>query len=118
MTNETAIQLVYLVDGATSSMNLFNVTKRLKGEDVDHPLVANSGHVGMVNDMMVYANIVGEYLDKRPENQIFPGVFEYEVTEWLGGWLARTAEANDGHIHVPDFIAELNRKGDIFWGQA
>lgn len=117
MNNEAATQLVYLVAGAEFRMDIFRTTERLTGRNNDHPLVDGNGHTGMVNDLLPFAELVGKYIDGRVEEQEFPGVFEYEVTEALGVWIAETAEVTDSGVLELDFITKLDELGDKFFSQ-
>ena len=114
--SEVAIQLTYLVAGAETKMKLFNVTERLIGRNNAHALTDGHGHVGMVNDLLPYAELVAAYIAIRVGKQDFPGVFEYEVTEELGEWLANAAEASA--LTEATFKAQLEIVGDKFFSQS
>lgn len=118
MINESAIQLVYLVAGAETVMNLHRVTERLTGRNDDHPLTCGGGHTGMVSYLLPYAELVATYIEERVGQQNFPGVFEYEVTEELGEWIAKTAETTDGNVSAVSFKTKLNELGDKFFSQS
>lgn len=115
MTDEAAIQLVYLVVGAQTAICLSRVTNRLVGESVYHPLTHRGGHIGMVEDLRPFANAVAAYIEEQTVRQDFPGVFEYEVTEALGEWIAKTAETGNAVIKESDFAAKLKELGDRFF---
>ena len=110
-----ATQLVYLVTGIDTVLQTHRVRVRLTGEDEDHPITAGSGHIGMVDDMYPYAEAVVAYIDSRMD-QDFPGVFEYEVTETLGTWLANNWTDEEPPT-LASFNAELERQGDAFFAQ-
>jgi hypothetical protein len=85
-------------------------------------MLANGGHIGMVTDLVPYADQVAEYLLEHA-GQDFPGVFEYEVTEDLGAWLANNTSYDSSAWTVTNrplpilFAAELASKGDAFFSQ-
>lgn len=118
MTPGAAMQLVYLVAGAETVMDLYRVTQRLKGTDSGHPLTEGGGHIGMVDELMPFAELVDQHLESL-STQDFPGVFEYEVTEMLGAWLARYAEQQaPGTASLMDaFTVEMQRQSDLFFAQ-
>lgn len=90
--DDVATQLVYLVAGIEFEASKHRVTQRLLGNKAyAHPIMASGGHTGMVADLLPYAKLVSEHITSM-QAQDFPGVFEYEVTESLGMWLAKTAE--------------------------
>ena len=70
----------------------------------------------MVNDLLPYAELVAAYIAIRVGKQDFPGVFEYEVTEELGEWLANAAEASA--LTEATFKAQLEIVGDKFFSQS
>jgi hypothetical protein len=109
--DDFAIQLVYLVAGAEPRIDIQHITNRLMGSESDHPLRAGGGHIGMVEDLISYAKQVSAYLRIRPDDQEFPGVFEYEVTESLGAWLADNWETVD----LYSFNTELEARAAAFF---
>jgi hypothetical protein len=111
--DDVAAQLVYLVIGTESKVDLHCVTERLKGTHGDHPLRAGGGHTGMVTDLLPYAKQVSAYLTSKAGEQDFPGVFEYEVTESLGAWLADNWES----AGPQSFQNELEAQGAAFFAQ-
>lgn len=113
--SDAAIQLVYLVAGVETKLRLFEVTERLKTSDEVHLLVDGCGHTGMVADMLPYAVIVADWLETQAA-QTFPGVFEYEVTEELGEWIADAEQA--GMLTVETFTQQLEILGQKFFNQS
>jgi len=111
--DDIAIQLVYLVAGIETKLKTHRVTQRLTNGD-DHALTAGGGHIGMVWDLLLYANSVSAWL-RRQEGRDFPGVFEYEVTEVLGCWIADAAEAEN--LSIETFNAKLIELGNKFFAQ-
>ncbi len=95
---DAAIQLVFLVEGVERSIKLHHTTMRLKGLEEDHDIIASAGHYGMVSDLYLYAVQVSRFLGDIVRNQNFPGVYEYEVTEALGFWLAENWTSYT-HVH-------------------
>lgn len=112
---DAAIQLVYLVAGAETKINIFRVTERLKSSDSEHLLSVGQGHTGLVNDMLPYAVIVADWLEAQAE-QNFPGVFEYEVTEVMGEWMADAEQT--GVLTAETFTQQLNTLGQKFFSQS
>lgn len=112
MTDKTAIQLVYLVAGVDSVRHAHRVKVHLTGSE-DHPISAGGGHIGMVSDLVPFAQLVAYYIKANTQN--FPGVFEYEATESLGVWLAKNWDDNQPMAEL--FAAELKRQGDIFFAK-
>jgi hypothetical protein len=104
---------VYLVAGAEPRIDIHHITNRLISTDSDHPLRADGGHIGMVEDLISYAKQVSAYLRTKPDGQEFPGVFEYEVTESLGSWLADNWETADPN----SFNTELEAQATAFFAQ-
>ena len=111
--DDVAIQLVYLVAGVEGKTRLHRVTERLKGTNEDHPITEEGGHTGMVSDLIPYAKQVSAYLAAEAEKQDFPGVFEYEVTESLGAWLAENWES----AGPTSFQNELEAQSDVFFSR-
>ena len=111
--DDVAIQLTYLVAGTEDKVTLHHVTDRLTGTERDHPLRVGGGHIGMVEDLIPYAKQVSAYLSARPNDQSFPGVFEYEVTESLGAWLADNWET----VGPGSFNTELEAQATAFFAQ-
>jgi hypothetical protein len=109
--DDFAIQLVYLVAGAEPRIDIQHITNRLMGSESDHPLRVGGGHIGMVEDLISYAKQVSAYLRTRPDDQEFPGVFEYEVTESLGAWLADNWET----VGLYSFNTELEARAAAFF---
>lgn len=120
--DDVATQLVYLVAGVETEASKYRVTQRLLGNDDEaHPIMSSGGHTGMVADLLPYAKLVSAHIAFM-QSQDFPGVFEYEVTESLGSWLARAAkEQNSGLFAVPSvltqFREELARESKKFFDQ-
>lgn len=106
-----ALHLVYLVSGVEQVTVLHRVTCRLKGADVDHPITAGGGHIGMVEELLPYAQQIADYIAGVPEDQEWPGVFEYQVTESLGAWLA----ANWESAGPVAFGEELTKQASAFF---
>lgn len=112
--HNTAIQLVYLVDGITPVL----AAHHKADQHTDHPIKASGGHIGMVNDLLPFAEIVATYqADADLKGAEYPGVFEYEVTEQLGGWLADHWVSFGDQLFVL-FAAELERLGTEFFLQS
>lgn len=98
--DDVATQLVYLVAGIELEAAKYRVTQRLLGnEDEAHPIMSSGGHIGMVADLLPYAKMVSAHIATLED---FPGVYEYQVTECLGVWLAKDAE--DKHKHYGMFL--------------
>ena len=114
---EFAIQLVYLVAGVEPVLQTHQVKARLNPAVGDHPMTFDGGHVGMVSELMPYAQAVAGYIEKMVGVQDFPSVFEYEVTEPLGAWLANFADEENGWPPLPQFVAELEKQGSAFFSQ-
>lgn len=110
----TAVQLVYLVAGAERQMYIYGIAARLKGTNPQHPLTDAGGHIGMVTALQKHAERVATHLDihLRDPDAEFPGVFEYEVTEELGAWLADNPNAS-----LDEFTDELRRCSAAFFAQ-
>lgn len=98
MTPDAAVQMVYLAEG-------IELVK-------DHKLDRAGGHIGMVNELLPYAKAVSSYLENSPE-QDFAGVFEYEVTNPMGQWLASVG--GDSWPSLKDFNKELKQVGARFF---
>ena len=112
MTNDVAVQLVYLVAGADDAIRDERAMHRLRGEgDYATVLERLGGHIGMVQEFLPFAEMVSAYVTSRTQD--FPGVFEYEVTEELGKWFAR----KEGAATVKEFAAELEIQGAAFFAQ-
>ena len=111
----TAIQLVYLVAGAEDVIDEQRAKNRVV-ESVDYSQFTEqvSGHIGMTHEFLPLAEIVAGYLTGLKEDQDFPGVFEYEVTERLGEWLVR----NWGNFTPDIFLAEVESQGALFFAQS
>ena len=108
--DDVATQLVYLVAGIETQETKYRVTQRLLGNDDTHPLMASSGHIGMVCDLLPYAKAVSARLATQAAQE-FPGVYEYEVTECMGIWLARAAEdTNEGLFPYPNILIQFNEQ--------
>lgn len=108
--DDVATQLVYLVAGVERETTKYQVTQRLLGKSEDHAILAGGGHTGMVADMLPYAKLISSYLASLAE-QDFPGVYEYQVTECLGIWLAKAAEEQNGGIFpVPAMAAQFKEQ--------
>lgn len=112
---ETAVQLAYLLAGVEPVLQTYAVAQCLAGGD-DHPILRDGGHIGMVTELLPFAKIVAQYVEDAVGKQDFPGVFEYEVTEELGTWLANS-HANPSHDSSRGtlFIAELKKLGAFFF---
>ena len=115
MEEEAAIHLVYLVAGVDKVLLAHRIKERLTGEDEEPAIIISVGHIGMVNDLYVYAEAVATYLMRRAGAD-YPGVFEYEVTESLGEWLAKNWTDEEPPM-LESFTAELKRQGDAFFDQ-
>ena len=111
--DDVATQLVYLVAGVEEKTRLHRITERLKGTNDDHPITERGGHTGMVSDLIPYAKQVSAYLTAQVGKQAFPGVFEYEVTEAMGGWLAE----NWYSAGPASFQDKLEAQGVTFFAQ-
>ena len=111
--DDIAVQLVYLVAGVEGKTRLHRITERLKGTNDDHPITEEGGHTGMVSDLIPYAKQVSAYLTLMSGKQDFPGVFEYEVTESMGAWLAENWESAGPN----SFQTELEAQGSAFFSQ-
>lgn len=109
--DDVATQLVYLVAGVERETTKHRVTQRLLGNDDEaHPIMSSGGHTGMVADLLPYAKLISSYLASLAE-QDFPGVYEYQVTECLGIWLAKAAEEQNGGIFpVPAMAAQFKEQ--------
>ena len=115
ITQDVAIQLVYLVDGAQQQVDAHFRANRRVANQPDHALVAAGGHIGMVSDLLPYAVVVSNWLEaKGPQN--FPGVFEYEVTESMGHWLADAAQNET--LTSAAFAAQLEIVGNQFFNRS
>lgn len=114
ITQDVAIQLVYLVDGAQQQVDAHFKANRRVANQPDHALVAAGGHIGMVSDLLPYANTVACWI-KAKGAQDFPGVFEYEVTESMGHWLADAAESET--LTNAAFSAQLETIGNQFFNR-
>ena len=120
--DDVATQLVYLVAGVETEASKHRVTQRLLGnEDYAHPIMHSGGHTGMVAELIPYAKLISAHITTM-QAQDFPGVFEYEVTEHMGGWLAKAAEDRDcGMYAVPPLVTqfkeELARESKKFFDQ-
>lgn len=114
MTDNTAVQLVYLIHGIEPILAAhFNADQH-----TDHPITATGGHIGMVNDLLPYADIIATYqADADLKGAEYPGVFEYEVTEQLGAWLANHWVSFDDTL-LTSFKTELERLGTEFFLQS
>jgi hypothetical protein len=109
--DDVAVQLVYLVAGTEWKVKLHEITGRLTDDQSDHPMRTDGGHIGMVNDLLPYARQVSEFLSSQPSDREYPGVFEYEVTESLGAWLADNWEPATHDL----FKAELEAQATAFF---
>jgi len=69
--------------------------------------VARGGHLGCVHRLVGLARVQEQWLQDAGKTD-FPGVFAYEFTEPLGGWLYANGDPTDA-----EFIAELERR----WGE-
>lgn len=78
-TTAVAVQAMYLMAGANAEM---------RDRDID--LSDVGGHIGFADDKVAYyAKMIVDFLEAPNRKDLdFPGVFEYEVTEGLGRWLA------------------------------
>jgi len=108
--DELAVQLVYLVAGIEQGLKKHEITNLMLGSDAPHPLVADSGHIGMVMNQVFKAELITRYIAGRYRGWQFPGVFEYEVTEPLGVWIAENPEAS-----IADFTAQLESSSRAFF---
>jgi len=108
--DELAVQLAYLVAGIEQGLKKHKITNLMLGSDAPHPLVANGGHIGMVMNQVFKAELITRHLVNRHHDSDFPGVFEYEVTEPLGVWIAENPEASMG-----DFTAQLESFSRAFF---
>ena len=106
--DELAVQLVYLVAGIEQGLKKHKITNLMLGSDAPHPLVADSGHIGMVMNQVFKAELITRHLIDHDLDH--PGVFEYEVTEPLGVWIAENPEASMG-----DFTAQLESFSRAFF---
>jgi len=106
--DELAVQLVYLVAGIEQGLKKHKITNLMLGSDAPHPLVADSGHIGMVMNQVFKAELITRHLVDHDLDH--PGVFEYEVTEPLGVWIAENPEASMG-----DFTAQLESFSRAFF---
>ena len=111
--DDIAAQLVYLVAGQETKVTPHHIAGRLTGDATDHPMRAAGGHIGMVGDLIPYARQVSAYLATKIGKQDFPGVFEYEITESLGAWLADNWERADKIL----FAFEMEKQGTAFFSQ-
>lgn len=108
--DDVATQLVYLVAGVERETTKYQVTQRLLGTQQDHAILAGGGHTGMVADLLPYAKLVSAHIANMLA-QDFPGVFEYEVTEHMGSWLARAIEDQNGGIYpVPAMVKQFEEE--------
>lgn len=110
--DELAIQLVYLVAGIERGLKTHEITNLMLGSDDPHPLVASGGHIGMVMNQVFKAELITRHLASFRRGHDFPGVFEYEVTEPLGVWIAENPEASMG-----DFTAQLESFSRAFFNR-
>jgi hypothetical protein len=107
-TRDVALTAIFLYAGAAEAL------PTTRGE------WANGGYIGMGIDMVEYAERVVDRLfaldPQVPDG--FPGVFEYEVTEPLGSWLANNrANVAWPNFDDPQFIAETDRRIKEFFAQ-
>lgn len=104
---EAAIQLAYLVAGADSAVNLVPTDRQQ-----DHAIQSSGGHIGMVADLLVFAEQVADYFDSALESGSHgQGVFQYEVTVELGKFLAENWGSADTQKL---FTAKLQELGANF----
>ena len=108
--DDVATQLVYLVAGVERETTKYQVTQRLLGTDHDHPILASGGHTGMVAELLPYAKLISMHISTLQE-QDFPGVYEYQVTECMGIWLAKAAEdQGSGVFPVPRMVDQFKEQ--------
>ena len=93
---------MYLMLGAQDALRKHAVVSRLTTNDV-HTAQMN-GHLEMVSRLSDFAVIVADHYVNLSLHDI-PGIFEYEVTEWLGTWAIDNFDAS-----ILDFTDELERQ--------
>jgi len=108
--DDVATQLVYLVAGVERETTRHQVTQRLKGTDESHAILALGGHTGMVADLIPYAKLTSAHIATLCD-QDFPGVYEYQVTEELGVWLAKAACDQYTGVHaIPPLVDQFKEQ--------
>lgn len=71
----------------------------------------DSGHIGVTYRIAHLAQVIERYvLTLAPEN--YPGVFEYEIVEEIGGWWYDNSMCTDG-----EFMAELHIRCTKWWAE-
>lgn len=81
------LHAAYFMDGMSgSAQQLYDWRER-----------TNTGHVDMVSELAVHAIMLAELEEKGAEvvDGIYPGVFDYEVSESFGKWFALQCITND-----------------------
>lgn len=80
-----SMQAIYLMMGAEAARN-----------SMSKPAPGNSeGHLGQATLMCEFAPLMVEFLENpKVASADMPGVFNYEVTEEMGGWLMFNQEAS------------------------
>lgn len=108
-----ALQSQFLHAGADRVIQDARLKQRVLGEkETDHPATAINGYIGMAEELAARACVVAEFLGLLPNNQEFPGVFEYEVTESMSVWWANNPDTTPF-----EFKAELAKQAHAFFAQ-
>lgn len=98
----THVQLVFLMDGfnaACKDRAYVSLAERVANNDLHtRHSDTHNGYIGIVSNMAAYAFALEAALDEYIlanyfDNVVYPGVFEYEVTEELGTWLFNNPDA-------------------------
>lgn len=85
LNKNVAICLVYLMAGFDSERRIHH------GTDVEatynYHADLHGGHIGIVSDLVDYAEFIETYLDGQYNEAEYHGVIQYEVYESLGQWI-------------------------------